>query len=328
MQGSDGFIYGTTQYGGTNDGGTVFGMTTNGTVVSLFSFQGDNGYYPKAGLTQGVDGAFYGTATYGGEGFNGYATSGDGVIFRMGPTTPGTPPSIVTQPVNRIVPVGGAPYWSVKAAGSGQLSYQWQRNGNPIAGATQTSYGINSAQITDGGAQFSCLVSNAYGSATTSNASLTLFAGSGSLFNFDGTHGGYPMGGIIQGANGGFYGTTQYGGTYGQGTVFSLATNGLLTMEASFDGTNGAQPGAALVQGSDGNYYGTTQSGGTYQNGTVFKITAGGKITVLFSFDGTTGSQPGGALIEARDGNFYGTTQEEEEPTATGRSSAWLALEH
>ena len=45
---------------------------------------------------------------------------------------------------------------------------------------------------------------------------------------------------------------------------FSLATNGLLTMEASFDGTNGAQPGAALVQGSDGNYYGTTQSGGTY----------------------------------------------------------------
>ncbi len=309
-QGTDGFIYGTTQYGGTNDGGTIFGMTTNGTVVSLFSFQGNNGYYPQSGLTQGSDGAFYGAATYGGEGFNGYNNSGDGVIFRMGPMTLGTPPSIIAQPVGQIVPVGGAPNWIVQAAGSGPLSYQWQRNGSPIAGATQTSYGITSAQLTDGGAQISCVVNNVHGSVTTSNATLTLFTGSGSLFNFDGTHGGYPIGGIIQGADGNFHGTTQYGGTYGQGTVFSVATNGLLALETSFDGTNGAQPGAALVQGSDSNYYGTTQSGGTYQNGTVFKTTPGGKILILYSFDGNNnGSQPI-ALIQATDGNFYGTTQE------------------
>ena len=235
-------------------------MTPTERWSACFSFQGSNGYYPQAGLAQGGDGAFYGTATYGGEGFNGYANSGDGVVFRMRPTTIGMPPSIVAQPVDRIVPVGGAPYWSVKAAGSGPLSYQWQRNGNPIAGATQTSYGISLAQMTDGGAQFSCVVSNAYGSATTSNATLTLFTGSGSLFNFDGTYGGYPMGGIIQAINGSFYGTTQYGGTHGQGTVSAVATNGLVHAGSLLRRDQRRATGRRAGAGTDGNYYGTTKA--------------------------------------------------------------------
>ena len=72
MQGSDGNFYGTTEYGGTNGGyGTVFKISTNGALTSLYSFgsvQDTNGValdgaYPAAGLVQGSDGNFYGTTS-------------------------------------------------------------------------------------------------------------------------------------------------------------------------------------------------------------------------------------------------------------------------
>lgn len=73
----DGRLYGTTQSGGTNDFGLVFGMSTNGVKTNLFSFLwGPNGAQPYAPLMQGTDGALYGTTTYGG-------TSGNGVIYRI-----------------------------------------------------------------------------------------------------------------------------------------------------------------------------------------------------------------------------------------------------
>ena len=62
VQGSDGNFYGTTSGGGTNDAGTVFKISTNGALTSLYSFTGGNdGAYPYAGLVQGSDGNFYGT---------------------------------------------------------------------------------------------------------------------------------------------------------------------------------------------------------------------------------------------------------------------------
>jgi uncharacterized repeat protein (TIGR03803 family) len=307
---SNGFFYGTTQYGGANDNGTVFGMTTNGIVASLFSFQGTNGLHPQAGLVQGADGFFYGTATYGGAAFNGYYNSGDGVVFRLGAAPTSTPPAIVAQPVSQIAPVGGAPFFSVNAAGAAPLSYSWRLNGSPIAGATQSGYIATNVQLTDSGDQFSCLISNAYGSAVSFNAALTLFSASGPLFSFDGRDGGYPSAALIQGADGNFYGTTQYGGSHDDGTVFKTTTNGLLSILMSFSLTNGAQPSAALVQGADGNFYGTTQAGGAYQNGTVFRMTTNGTLTTLLSFNGPDGAQPSAPLVQGADGNFYGTTQD------------------
>ena len=57
VQGSDGNFYGTTSSGGTNNTGTVFKISTNGVLTSLYSFTGGNdGATPEAGLVQGSDG--------------------------------------------------------------------------------------------------------------------------------------------------------------------------------------------------------------------------------------------------------------------------------
>jgi uncharacterized repeat protein (TIGR03803 family) len=98
---------------------------------------------------------------------------------------------------------------------------------------------------------------------------------------------GSPSGGLIQGSDGNFYGTTYNGGTNQAGTVFRFnpvpidgTTNYSYAVLCSFRSSrnDGATPQAGLVQGSDGNFYGTTAYGGTNSCcfegfGTVFKLT-------------------------------------------------------
>jgi len=81
-QGADGKLYGTTFHGGTNGYGTVFKMTTNGTLTRLASFGGTNGAYPQAALLLASDGNFYGTTKSGG------AYTNYGTVFKL--TTNGT----------------------------------------------------------------------------------------------------------------------------------------------------------------------------------------------------------------------------------------------
>jgi uncharacterized repeat protein (TIGR03803 family) len=134
------------------------------------------------------------------------------------------------------------------------------------------------------------------------------------------TDGALPLAGLIQGSDGNFYGTTEFGGTGHRGTVFTITPTGDETVLHSFTGTSGdgATPVASLVQGVDGNFYGTTSVGGANSAtctvpgscGTVFKITPSGAVTVLHSFTGTggDGANPVASLIQGSDGNFYGTT--------------------
>ncbi len=61
----------------------------------------------------------------------------------------------------------------------------------------------------------------------------------------------------MQGADGNFYGATVQGGAHGEGTLFSITTNGTITTLLSFAGTNGSSPSTGLVQATDGNFYGT-----------------------------------------------------------------------
>jgi uncharacterized repeat protein (TIGR03803 family) len=114
---------------------------------------------------------------------------------------------------------------------------------------------------------------------------------------------------LIQAANGDFYGTTEYGGANGDGTVFRITPSGTLTTLHSFDRQDGYEPIAGLVQGTDGNFYGTTSNGGR-GFGAIFQIALSGALKTLHIFDRTDGSDPAGALVQGTDGNFYGTTFE------------------
>src|ERR1017187_10553766 len=88
-----------------------------------------------------------------------------------------------------------------------------------------------------------------------------------------------PSGGLVQGSDGNFYGTTAFGGTStncgpGCGTVYRISPRGFYTRLYSFVGSpnDGAFPFAGLVQGGDGNFYGTTYEGGSNGVGTVFSF--------------------------------------------------------
>src|SRR5665647_3626529 len=84
-----------------------------------------------------------------------------------------------------------------------------------------------------------------------------------------------PRAGLTPGKDGNFYGTTEFGGLSGQGTLFKLATNGITTILVNFNGYgNGSDPVANLLLGPDGNFYGTTPGGGTNTTGT----NAGGTV--------------------------------------------------
>ncbi len=131
------------------------------------------------------------------------------------------------------------------------------------------------------------------------------------LYNFSTPLGAFEGGGLVQGKDGNFYGTTFGGGSLGGGTIFKLTPQGQYTALVNFDpnGNNGSSPEDALLQGSDGNFYGTTYRGGSAYYGTVFKVTSEGKLTTLASFNNEiNGAYPESGLVQGSDGNLYGTT--------------------
>src|SRR6266566_2235504 len=88
-------------------------------------------------------------------------------------------PSITTQPTNQTVAVGQTATFFVTTSGAAPLSYQWEKNGTAISGATSPSYTTLSETTSDSGAQFTVVVSNSAGSATSNAATLTVNAGPG-----------------------------------------------------------------------------------------------------------------------------------------------------
>jgi len=83
-------------------------------------------------------------------------------------------PSITSHPSNQSVTVGATATFSVTASGTAPLTYQWQRNLSNIVGATSTSYTTEVLAIDDDGDTFRCVVTNAYGSATSNSATLNV----------------------------------------------------------------------------------------------------------------------------------------------------------
>jgi glucose/arabinose dehydrogenase len=101
-----------------------------------------------------------------------YLSIGSNAVFRI--QFNGTPPSITTHPSSQTVTQGQPVTFMVAAGGSTPLSYQWQQNMASINGANSSSYTIASTTSADNGAKFRCIVSNAFGSATSNEATLTV----------------------------------------------------------------------------------------------------------------------------------------------------------
>jgi uncharacterized repeat protein (TIGR03803 family) len=251
VQGRDGCFYGTTDSGGTNGLGTVFRISTNGVLASLYSFTGGtNGADPNGGLVPGSDGLFYGT-TYGGD------ANDDGTVFKI--DTNGVLTTLYSFP-------GGA------------------HGANPIAGLVQGGDGELYGTCYNGG-------SIGGGGWALGNGTVFKIHTNGVLagvYLFAGTNGANPLAGLVQGSDGYFYGTTTSGGAANGGTVFRMSPGGVLTLLHSFTGSNdGLHPDAGLMQGSDGNFYGTTYQGGTNNYGTIFRLTIVPELQSLTLTNGT-----------------------------------------
>src|SRR2546426_994151 len=91
-------------------------------------------------------------------------------------------PTILTQPSSQTVTAGQTASFTVAATGTAPLSYQWNKNGTAITGATSSTYTTPATTNSDSGAQFTVVVSNTVGSVTSSPATLTVNS-SGSIIN-------------------------------------------------------------------------------------------------------------------------------------------------
>ncbi len=91
-------------------------------------------------------------------------------------TFPNPAPVVISQPKDQVVVISNSATFSVTMAGTPPFNFQWQFNGAPISGATASSFGLSTAQYSDGG-NYSVVVTNTVGSTSSSNASLTVLTG-------------------------------------------------------------------------------------------------------------------------------------------------------
>lgn len=332
VQAADGNFYGTTLGGGTANDGTVFKITSNGTLTILHNFHDgsvtNDGMAPSAGLFIASDGNFYGTTAYGGSGT-------DGTVFKI---TPGGTETIIHNFGDGSVSSDGHfPLASVIQGTDGNFYGTTLSGGSASDGVIfkismyTVLHNFNDGSVAHDGFQpVSAMIlasdGNFYGTTNAGGA----YSARGTAFKMSSTgtitilhsfggvtsDGSFPNAGLVQASDGNFYGTTTTGGSPNYGTIFKMTSTGTVTILHTFgDGSvtnDGLEPYAGLAIGSDGNFYGTTEAGGSNYGGVVFKITPTGTYTILHNFnDGSVsgdGRNPGAGLVKGSDGNFYGTT--------------------
>jgi uncharacterized repeat protein (TIGR03803 family) len=291
--------------------GTVFKIALSGTMTTLYSFCAQSlcadGQEPLGGLVQAANGDLYGTTAFGGA--STYASTGLGTVFRITPS--GVLTTLYSFCLQSGCPDGEVPEAALVQAANGDF-YGTTNNGGtggfcPTQGVPTQPQGCGTVfRITPSGT-----LTTLYSFCSQSGC----------------TDGANPLAGLVQAANGDFYGTTSSGGAncvpYGCGTVFKITPNGTLTTLYSFCAqsgcTDGANPWAGLVQAANGDLYGTTWAGGTDPfgggyGGTVFKITPSGTLTTLYNFCSQSGCTDGeyiiSGLVQATNGDFYGTASQ------------------
>ena len=262
-----GILYGTAETGGTNGTGTVFAINTDGTgFTTLHTFAAEaqipgfvnaDGIFPGGTLVL-LGKTLYGTAESGG-------TNGFGTVFSL--TTNGAAFTVL--------------HTFNYAGGDGR-----NIRGGLIASGLNILYGTTA----NGGTNDSGLVF-AINTNGTGYADLYSFTTAAADFdneadtNRDGLN---PNGGLILVGNS-LFGTAEYGGISGVGTIFALNTNGagFTNLYIFSGGTNISYPNGDLTVSSSGSIlYGTSLSGGAYNEGTVYSINTNGTgFVTLYSMD-------------------------------------------
>src|SRR5438093_799824 len=271
---SDGFLYGTTDAGGTAtpNGGTIFKMDAAGAFTPLhssFACGSGEGCHPGA-LIQAGDGNFYGV-TGGAAGFR-------GTVFRMtaagalttlhsfGSTTEGD------QPLAGLIQASdGNFYGTTSGVGPGSSTFfRMDGPGNLVTLHTFACSTAEGCQPRPGLIQASD--GSFYGTTALGGA-----ANHGTVFKADSAgvlttlhafacSGGVPScqpSGLTEADAGTFYGTTAFGGEANQGTVFKMDSAGSVTTLHSFPcSTEGCQPNGVVVAAGTANLTTTTRGGG------------------------------------------------------------------
>jgi uncharacterized repeat protein (TIGR03803 family) len=320
---TDGALYGTTEFGGTNGFGTAFKITTaaSPTYSVLRHFADPTGSQPAGKLVRGGDGLLYGTTTNGG-------ANGFGTVFKI--TTAGTHTVLAgfsgetgATPGSAMrgglaLGLDGLFYGITSSGGPGNLGAAfnisstgtftplgnlsltngWMPSGAPVASGTGGFLFPVAAGGAGGGGNIMSLT-------TTGTISVAAALG--------GTLGTMPDGALL--ASGpDFYGVTAKGGAAARGTLFRHTPGIGNVLVSTYNSSAGSPAEGPLVQGVDGLYYGIGREGGASSRGTIYKVTGTGTRTRLVSFTGIAGAAPGGKprgpLVLASDGNFYGLTEE------------------
>jgi len=245
VKGSDGLFYGTTGEGGAHNTGTVFKITTAGTLTMIYDFTGGiDGCSPRAGVIQGSDGLFYGTASGGGTNGVGtiYQVSSNGVFTTLytfsGGSDGGVPDIQLVEGNDGLfygTTTGGGvngtgSVFTVSSAGTFTTLFSFDgTNGvSPAAGLVQGSDSNFYGTTFLGG-------TNEHGTVFQITPAGTLTT----LFQFSNdTNGDFPESQLIQGSDGLFYGTTS-DAARGDGTVFKITSAGTLTTLHNFAAAEG-----------------------------------------------------------------------------------------
>jgi uncharacterized repeat protein (TIGR03803 family) len=266
-----GNLWGTTRIGGKQNSGTVFKVDKKHHESVFYSFTGGSfGQAPYAGFIEDAKGNFYGTTRTGG-------------IYQLGNV------------------------YKLDAKGNETDLYDFAGNSqggsdgaDPEDALIRDSKGNFYGTTEDGGTDnFGTVFKlDAQGNETV-------------LYSFTGkADGKYPIGGLVQDADGNLYGTTLEAGIDGWGTAFKINSKGHFMLFHTFAGpdNDGATPYSGMVIDAADNLYGTTSAGGMSSEGAVYKFDKTGKETILHSFGSEDGESPIGGLFMDPSGNLYGTT--------------------